>query len=310
MNSNAARAKQDLARPNNRDSPNAKRQQELKSELKKIGELQRGSMSGRNAIFEKMKKLDEQIKFRQNELKTAKGRINFRTVKDVDREIDRLQKQVDTSTMKIVDEKKVFSEISNLRKARKNFATFDQMQKAIDELRVQHSEQKKLLDDIMDPSSNRRIQAQYNPSIGNFDENGFRRVPRKVPQNAPRKKIRPQRRPITAATIIGCGAFAVPLVGGMRLFCRGITWPLMLTSVMSLATFIMYGFDKYRSRNSGWRVRETTMHLFEMLGGWPGALLGQHYFQHKTMKKAFQAQFWIIVGIHQLLWFATWRNVS
>ncbi|KAF2495190.1 hypothetical protein BU16DRAFT_461503 [Lophium mytilinum] len=144
---NAARAKQDLARPNNRDSPNAKRQQELKSELKKIGELQRGSKSGRNAIFEKMKKLDEQIKSRQNELKTAKGRINFRTVDDVDREIDRLQKQVDTGTMKLVDEKKALSEISSLHKARKNFATFDQMQKAIDELRGQHSEQKKLLDD-------------------------------------------------------------------------------------------------------------------------------------------------------------------
>ncbi|KAF2498782.1 DUF1294-domain-containing protein [Lophium mytilinum] len=162
----------------------------------------------------------------------------------------------------------------------------------------------------MNPSSNRRTTALYNPSIGQFDKYGFRRVPRKVPQNAPRNRVRLEKRPITVATFIGSGAFAVPVIGGLRLCYRGTAWPLIWTSAMSLATFIMYGYDKYRSRNSGWRVRETTMHLFELLGGWPGALLGQHFFQHKTMKKAFQAQFWVIVGIHQVVWFATWGNVS
>jgi uncharacterized membrane protein YsdA (DUF1294 family) len=75
---------------------------------------------------------------------------------------------------------------------------------------------------------------------------------------------------------------------------------------MSVITFIIYGFDKYRSRNAGWRIRETTLHLLELTGGWPGALLGQHFFQHKTLKTAYQMQFWIIVAIHQLLWYTIW----
>lgn len=65
----------------------------------------------------------------------------------MDREIARLQKQVDTGTMKLVDEKKALSEISSLHKARKNFSGFDSQQKAIDDLKAQIAEQKKLLDD-------------------------------------------------------------------------------------------------------------------------------------------------------------------
>lgn len=144
---NAAKAKLDTARPNNKDSPNAKRQQELKTELNAIRQAQQGNKSGRNAIFEKMKKLDEQLKSRQNELKTNKSRVNFKSAEDVDQEIARLQKQVDSGMMKLVDEKKALAEISALHKARKNFSGFDAQQKAIDDLKSQIAEQKKQLDD-------------------------------------------------------------------------------------------------------------------------------------------------------------------
>jgi uncharacterized coiled-coil DUF342 family protein len=144
---NAAKAKLDTARPNNKDSPNAKRQQELKTELNAIRQAQQGNKSGRNAIFEKMKKLDEQLKSRLNELKTNKSRVNFKSAEDVDQEIARLQKQVDSGMMKLVDEKKALAEISALHKARKNFSGFDAQQKAIDDLKAQIAEQKKLLDD-------------------------------------------------------------------------------------------------------------------------------------------------------------------
>ena len=76
---NACKAKLDLAKPNNKDSPNAKRQQELKTELNAIRQSQQGNKSGRNAIFEKIKKLDEQLKQQLNELKTAKGKSNYKS---------------------------------------------------------------------------------------------------------------------------------------------------------------------------------------------------------------------------------------
>lgn len=144
---NAAKAKLDVAKPNNKDSPNGKRQQELKTELNAIRQTQQGNKSSRNAIFEKIKKLDEQLKSRLNELKTSKGKTNFKSVEDVDQEIARLQKQVDGGMMKLVDEKKALSEITNLNKARKAFTGFDSQQKGIDEIKAQIAEQKKLLDD-------------------------------------------------------------------------------------------------------------------------------------------------------------------
>ena len=49
--------------------------------------------------------------------------------------------------MKLVDEKKALTEISNLNKARKNFSGFDAQQKAIDDVKAQIAEQKKMLDD-------------------------------------------------------------------------------------------------------------------------------------------------------------------
>ena len=144
---NAVKAKLDLARPNNKDSPNAKRQQELKTELNAIRQQQQGNKSSRSAVHEKIKKLDEQLKSRMNELKVARGRVNFKSVEDLDREIAHLQKQVDTGTMKLVDEKKALSEISSLHKQRKNFSGFEAQQKAIDDVKAQIAEQKKLLDD-------------------------------------------------------------------------------------------------------------------------------------------------------------------
>lgn len=144
---NACKAKLDLARPNNKDSPNAKRQQELKTELNAIRQTQQGNKTGRNAIHEQIKKYDEQLKSRLNELKTSKGKVNFKSAEDVDQEIARLQKQVDGGMMKLVDEKKALSEISNLNKARKQFSGFDGQQKDIDGLKAKIAEQKKLLDD-------------------------------------------------------------------------------------------------------------------------------------------------------------------
>lgn len=119
---NACKAKLDLAKPNNKDSPNAKRQQELKTELNAIRQTQQGNKSGRNAIFEKIKKLDEQLKQQLNELKTAKGKSSYKSVEEIDSEIARLQKQVDGGMMKLVDEKKALAEISSLNKAKKNFS--------------------------------------------------------------------------------------------------------------------------------------------------------------------------------------------
>ena len=73
---------------------------------------------------------------------------------------------------------------------------------------------------------------------------------------------------------------------------------LILVPVMSLVTFTAYGLDKRRAVSGRDRIRERTLHLFALLGGWPGALLGQRFFRHKTIKFSFRAVLWLIVAVH------------
>ena len=136
-----------MAQPKSKDSPSAKRRAELLAQLKEIREQQGSGKAGRNKVFEEIKRLDEMLKSRIAEQKVARSRVSFKSVDEIDREIDRLEKQVNGGMMKLVDEKKALSEISSLRKQRKGFAGFDEAQKNIDDLKVQLKKQRDTLDD-------------------------------------------------------------------------------------------------------------------------------------------------------------------
>ncbi|QIW95926.1 hypothetical protein AMS68_001444 [Peltaster fructicola] len=143
----ALKAKIDSARPNNKDSPSGKRQQELRAELATIRTQQQSSKSSRGQVLDKIKRLDENLKSRIAEQKTARGKTQYKNVDEIDRDIASLQKQVDTGTMKLVDERKALADISQLNRQKKNFAGFDQAQKGIDEVKAQIAELKKSMDD-------------------------------------------------------------------------------------------------------------------------------------------------------------------
>ncbi|EEQ27498.1 multicopy suppressor of BFA (Brefeldin A) [Microsporum canis] len=142
----AIKAKIESATPNNQDSPVAKRQQELRSQLAAIRQQQQGFKASRTALQEKINALDTNIKARFAEQKNQRDRLAFKSVEDIDREIQRLEKEVDSGTMRLVDEKKNLTEISNLRKQRKNFSSMDDGKKNIDEMKAQLSALKKGLD--------------------------------------------------------------------------------------------------------------------------------------------------------------------
>ncbi|MDY7220168.1 DUF1294 domain-containing protein [Denitrificimonas sp. JX-1] len=94
-----------------------------------------------------------------------------------------------------------------------------------------------------------------------------------------------------------------PLLGAWHMFQQhALLWPLLLYIGMSLLAILMYWRDKNAAQKGKWRVPEQQLHLIEMLGGWPGALLAQQLFRHKTQKISFQVIFWLIVAVHQAYW--------
>lgn len=64
---------------------------------------------------------------------------------------------------------------------------------------------------------------------------------------------------------------------------------------ISLLTLLVYGIDKSRAMNKGWRIPESTLHILSLLGGWPGAIIGQQVFRHKRRKGGFMVAFWLTV---------------
>jgi uncharacterized membrane protein YsdA (DUF1294 family)/cold shock CspA family protein len=61
---------------------------------------------------------------------------------------------------------------------------------------------------------------------------------------------------------------------------------------MSLLCFVMYAADKSAAEAGRWRVPEQSLILVGFVGGWPGAIVGQQVFRHKTKKTSFRARFW------------------
>ncbi len=78
--------------------------------------------------------------------------------------------------------------------------------------------------------------------------------------------------------------------------------PLFLYVFLSTLTILFYGADKKRALRSRWRIPESYLHLLELLGGWPGALMAQKDFRHKLTKNSYQRIFWSIVALHGLVW--------
>jgi uncharacterized membrane protein YsdA (DUF1294 family)/cold shock CspA family protein len=95
---------------------------------------------------------------------------------------------------------------------------------------------------------------------------------------------------------------ALPLLGALQVLGAGLTWVLPLYLAASLLGLLLYWLDKRSAQGGGRRTPENTLHLVELAGGWPGALLAQQLFRHKTRKASYQAIFWLIVVVHQAFW--------
>ncbi|WP_420194358.1 MULTISPECIES: DUF1294 domain-containing protein [Marinobacter] len=63
----------------------------------------------------------------------------------------------------------------------------------------------------------------------------------------------------------------------------------------SLVLFVMYWIDKKAAQRGAQRTAEKTLHFFELCCGWPGALMAQQVFCHKTRKGSYQFVFWLAV---------------
>jgi len=75
-------------------------------------------------------------------------------------------------------------------------------------------------------------------------------------------------------------------------------WGIVLYPAMSVATYFLYLLDKRAALAGTWRVREATLLIAGLLGGWPGGAIAQQVLRHKTRKWDFQAAFWCLAVLN------------
>ncbi|MGV8970110.1 MAG: DUF1294 domain-containing protein [Microbacteriaceae bacterium] len=86
----------------------------------------------------------------------------------------------------------------------------------------------------------------------------------------------------------------------------GVRWPLplwlpVLYGTTSVIAFFMYRHDKLAAINRRWRSRESSLHLIAIVGGWPGAIVAQQVYRHKTTKKRFRELLWATILVNVAL---------
>ena len=100
------------------------------------------------------------------------------------------------------------------------------------------------------------------------------------------------------------GLLLIIPAGGLQQWCQrtGVPYWVVLAPAagLSLLTWWAYRRDKRAAQANEPRTPETTLHLLELLGGWPGAFLAQRRLRHKNVKKLYQLCFWLIVALHQI----------
>lgn len=103
----------------------------------------------------------------------------------------------------------------------------------------------------------------------------------------------PSRAPRAALGLTALGVAVAAALMGLIPLALGVIYV-----VMSGVTYVMYFFDKAAAGRGRQRTPENTLHLMALLGGWPGALMAQQVFRHKTVKQPFQGVFWFTVAVN------------
>lgn len=84
-------------------------------------------------------------------------------------------------------------------------------------------------------------------------------------------------------------------LGVLGRFPEILVWLYLGTSTLA---FFMYAMDKSAARKGRWRTKESSLLFCGLVGGWPGALIAQQLFRHKSAKVEFLISFWITVMVN------------
>lgn len=81
-----------------------------------------------------MKRLDEQLKVKKQELKSTRDIMPAKNEEELERKIKDLDEQIASGRLSLINERKTVEEISKLKRSRKQLSVLDEKQKSVDDL--------------------------------------------------------------------------------------------------------------------------------------------------------------------------------
>lgn len=67
--------------------------------------------------------------------------------------------------------------------------------------------------------------------------------------------------------------------------------------IINIISFAIMGRDKHLARKKQWRISESTLLFFALVGGAVGGTIGMYYFRHKTKHLFFKVSFPLLAAV-------------
>lgn len=123
------------------------RRSQLKAELDALRGEQGNFKAARGKTLDEVKRLQEGLAKKIKDAQAQRGKIAYKNVGEIDQRIAQLEKQIESGSMKLVDEKKALQEVSTLKRSRRQLEASGSVDDAISADKAKIDELRKQLDD-------------------------------------------------------------------------------------------------------------------------------------------------------------------
>ncbi|KAF9293026.1 hypothetical protein BGZ74_011886 [Mortierella antarctica] len=138
----------------------------LRKRLGELREKQAENKRGKQVKIDQLTALNNSLKKKIADLKSTQDKLPFKTIDAVEAQIVKLERQLESGSIKLVEEKRILQEISVLKKAKKTVEASQAQQIAIDADKAAIAALKETIDD----QAAKALSAEYNTIQAQVDE--------------------------------------------------------------------------------------------------------------------------------------------
>ncbi|KAJ3319209.1 hypothetical protein HDU76_000616 [Blyttiomyces sp. JEL0837] len=108
------------------------RRKELRSQIEEINKKKNELNESRSKLLDQRNAIQAAMKKKTEEVKSSKDKLGVKSIAEADQQIQQLEQQLTSGSLKLIDEKRVVTEISNLKKAKKTLETLGTQASSVD----------------------------------------------------------------------------------------------------------------------------------------------------------------------------------